>query len=63
MSQTVTFAATVAKVQTQVDKGIRVTFDLPEGAVLPASELMAIYAADVVLDVTCVVREKQEAKD
>jgi len=58
--KTVTFSATVAKVQTMIDKSIRISFDLSESAVLPASELMAIYAADVVLDVTCVVREKQE---
>lgn len=40
MVQPTTFEAVVAKVQTLADGGIRVAFDLPEGATLQAAELM-----------------------
>lgn len=35
------FRATVEKVQTLVDGGIRITFDLPEDAISAAASLMA----------------------
>jgi hypothetical protein len=37
-----TFDATVAKVQTLADQGLRVTLDLPETAIEAAAVLMAI---------------------
>jgi hypothetical protein len=37
-----TFDATVAKVQTLVDNGIRITLDLPEQAIEAAAVLMAL---------------------
>jgi hypothetical protein len=37
-----TFDATVAKVQTLVDNGIRITLDLPETAIEAAAVLMAL---------------------
>ena len=39
---TLTFDATVAKVQTLVDNGLRVTLDLPEQAIEAAAVLMAL---------------------
>lgn len=43
------FWATVAKVQTLVDGGIRIYLDLPEGAIMAAAELMAYKREGVVL--------------
>ena len=47
-----TFDATVAKVQTLVDNGLRVTLDLPEQAIEAASVLMALKRQSVALRVT-----------
>lgn len=44
------FWATVAKVQTLADSGIRVTLDLPETAIVQAAELMTYKREGVVLD-------------
>lgn len=41
-SDALTFDATVAKVQTLVDNGIRLTLDLPEQAIEAAAVLMAL---------------------
>lgn len=41
-SDALTFNATVAKVQTLVDNGIRLTLDLPEQAIEAAAVLMAL---------------------
>lgn len=46
------FDATVAKVQTLADNGLRITLDLPEGAIEQAAMLMAMKRAGVVLRVT-----------
>lgn len=51
MSEPITFAAEVYKVQTLADGGIRVTFDLPETAILQAAQLMECKRAGVVLNV------------
>jgi hypothetical protein len=48
----VTFQATVYKVQTLVDQGIRLTLDLPEDAIEQAALLMACKRDGVVLTVT-----------
>ena len=47
-----TFDATVAKVQTLVDNGIRLTLDLPEQAIEAAAVLMALKRESKVLRVT-----------
>jgi hypothetical protein len=41
-ADTLTFDATVAKVQTLADQGLRVTLDLPETAIEAAAVLMAL---------------------
>jgi len=46
-----TFDATVAKVQTLVDNGIRITLDLPETAIEAAAVLMALKREQRVLKV------------
>jgi hypothetical protein len=45
----IVFPAVVYKVQTLVDNGIRVTLDLPETAILSASQLMACQAKGITL--------------
>jgi len=47
-----TFDAIVARVQTLADNGIRVTFDLPEGAVVAAAQLMELKRIGAALRVT-----------
>ncbi len=49
---TLRFPATVYKVQTLVDQGIRVTLDLPEDAIEQAALLMACKRDGVVLTIT-----------
>jgi len=46
-----TFDPTVAKVQTLIDNGIRVTLDLPEQAIEAAAVLMALKREQRVLKV------------
>jgi len=46
------FQATVARVQTLADGGLRVTLDLPETAVMEAAQLMECKRFGVVLEVT-----------
>ena len=45
------FSATVEKVQTLVDGGIRITFDIPEDAIAQAAALMACKADGIPLTV------------
>jgi hypothetical protein len=45
------FQATVARVQTLADGGLRVTLDLPETAVMEAAQLMECKRFGVVLDI------------
>lgn len=49
----VVFSATVYKVQTLVDGGLRVTFDLPESAIPQASRLMEFKRTEHPLRVAC----------
>lgn len=49
MTNKITFSATVAKVQTLADMGLRVTLDLPEDAVMQVAQLMECKRAGVVL--------------
>lgn len=50
------FWGEVAKTQTLRDGGIRVTFDLPESAIVQMAELAAYQINGVVVDVTCIPR-------
>ncbi len=52
-----TFYATVQKVTTLADGGLRATFDLPEDAVYTAAWLMEMKRLGTVLDVKTVVRD------
>ena len=53
-----TFDATVAKVQTLVDNGIRLTLDLPEQAIEAAAVLMALKRQGSALKVTVEIAPK-----
>ena len=57
VSDSLTFDATVAKVQTLADKGIRVTLDLPEHAIEAAAVLMALKRQGAALRVTVEIAE------
>ena len=47
----IVFQATVAKVQTMVDGGLRVAFDLPETAIAQVGQLMECKRKGVALNV------------
>lgn len=47
------FVASVAKVQTMADGGLRFIFDAPETAVMQAAQLMECKRFGVVLQVKC----------
>lgn len=47
----IVFSATVEKVQTLVDGGLRITFDLPEDAIAQAAQLMACKREGIALTV------------
>ena len=51
--QPVTFAASVSKVTTLADGGIRIALDLPEDAIVEAAWLMQCKRNGVALKVTC----------
>lgn len=53
--ETLTFDATVAKVQTLIDNGLRVTLDLPEQAIEAAAVLMALKRNGAALRVTVAI--------
>jgi hypothetical protein len=63
MSEALAFDATVYKVQTLVDCGLRVTLDLPEHEILAAALLMTFKRDGVALRVVARVDqpEKQES--
>mgnify|MGYP001770301861 CR=1 FL=1 len=50
-----TFDAVVAKVQTLVDNGIRVTLDLPETAIDAAAVLMAVKRNGLAIKVSVTI--------
>ena len=52
MTEPIQFVCTVEKVQTLVDHGVRVSFDLPETAIMQAAMLMECKRMGVVLEVT-----------
>ncbi len=62
MSDAIEFAATVYKVQTLVDNGIRVTLDLSEGETMTMAKLAECQRFGVVLEITCKTGNKQDGK-
>jgi len=48
-----TFSASVYKVQTLADGGIRVTFDLPETEITAMAQLAACQVDKIYLNITC----------
>ena len=60
--QPIRFWATVAKVQTLADGGLRVSLDLPETAIVAAAELMACKRVGRVLDLVG-TEHKQQADE
>ena len=63
MSEAITFPATVYKVQTLVDHGVRVTFDLPETCIMQAAMLMECKRMGVALDVEAHPIQAKEADE
>ena len=63
MSDPITFWATVAKIQTLSDSGLRFTLDAPESAIMAAAELMACKRMGVVVDVVVTVRDNDDGSD
>ena len=51
--KSIEFCASVTKVQTLADNGIRLTLDLPEDAIMQMAELAACKRHGVYLAVTC----------
>ena len=60
MSEPIQFDASVAKVQTLVDYGLRVTLDMPETAIIAAAQLMAAKREGLILHVV-IETDKQSA--
>jgi len=60
MSDPIKFWATVAKIQTLSDSGLRFTLDAPESAIMAAAELMACKRMGVVVDVVVTVRPAEQ---
>lgn len=52
MTEPITFQAQVARIQTLADGGLRLTLDMPEGAILAAAQLMECKRLGVAGDVT-----------
>ena len=52
-TESITFVAAVAKVQTLADGGLRLTLDLPEDAIIEAAWFMKAKQEGVAVKVTC----------
>ena len=50
-SETINFQAIIARIQTMVDNGLRVTLDLPEQAVAEVAQLMELKRMGAVLNI------------
>lgn len=59
---TLTFDATVNKVQTLADNGLRVTLDLPEQAIDAAAVLMAIKRQGLAIKVSVKIAPEKQAR-
>ena len=62
MTEAITFDAIVYKVSTLVDQGLRISFDLPENAIIACAQLMACKREGSILHVTIAI-EKQLVSD
>jgi hypothetical protein len=51
MSEPIQFDATIAKVQTLVDYGLRITLDLPDSAIIAAAQLMTVKRENGILHI------------
>lgn len=60
MSDPIKFYATVQKVQTLADGGLRFTFDTSELSIMAAAELMACKVDGHVVDVVVTVRQSDD---
>ena len=60
MAETITFQATVARVQTMADGGLRFIFDAPESAVMQAAQLMECKRFGAVLDIEMTPGEPEQ---
>jgi len=56
------FIASIVRIQTMVDGGIRVTLDLPEHAIMQAAQLMECKRAGAVLNITAEARIEEKDK-
>lgn len=56
--ETINFWATVARVQTLADGGLRVTLDLPEDAIMQVAQLMECKRVGMVLNFEAGRRDK-----
>lgn len=63
MPDPIEFQATIAKVQTLADGGIRLTLDLPETAVLQAAHLMEARRQVAVVDASLVPKVIETRED
>ena len=55
------FIATVARVQTMADGGLRFTFDVPETAIMQAAQLMECKRFGAVLSIVCLPDVRDES--
>lgn len=62
MTETIHFIASIVRIQTMVDGGIRVTLDMPEHAIMQAAQLMECKRAGAVLDITASPKVESEVK-
>ena len=63
MAEPIRFYASVQKIQTLADGGLRATLDLPEQAIMAAAELMACKRMGVVVDVVVTAREQESGDE
>jgi hypothetical protein len=52
--QAITFTATVSQVRTLADGGLRIVLDLPETAVITATQMMVVKQEGAYLECACV---------
>jgi len=60
MTEKISHIATVYKVMTLTDHGIRITLDLPENAIMQAAMYMECKRVGVVLNVECTPMDQNE---
>lgn len=61
--ETINFWATVARVQTLADGGLRVTLDLPEDAIMQVAQLMACKRVGAILRIVASPEKQVETSD